>query len=150
MAKTERSPIVSQYVWLMRILGVVYALVGILFFFFPKEVFYLINVGPRLFATAGVAPSLLPIPDQTESFWLVLATSMMAMLSALSFLAAESPKVRGYALVHVLSKTVSVAGFIFLFLNDTRYFAYLVGVATDLPLAIAVTITHLRAAGAKG
>jgi hypothetical protein len=146
MAKTERSPVVSQYVWLMRILGVVYALVGSLFFFFPAEIFYLMNIGPRLFPSLG----LLEVPAQTESFWLVLATSMMMMLSALSFLASESPRIRGYALVHVLSKAVSVAGFFYMFLKGPQYAAYLVGITTDLPLLVVVTFTHLRAAaGAK-
>ena len=149
MVSKERSPIVSQYVWLMRILGVIYAFGGALFFFFPHEVFYLVNVGPRILAGLGVGASLLPIPEPSEQFWLVLASSMMAMLSALSFLASESPRVRGYTLVHLLSKIVSSAGFLYVFLHGTRYFAYLVGIAADFPIAVVVSLAYLRMAGQR-
>jgi hypothetical protein len=103
------------------------------------------NVAPRVFPSAG----LLAIPDQTESFWLVLTTSMMAMLAALSFLASESPRIRGYALVHMLSKATSVAGFFYVFLLGPRYFAYIIGITTDLPILIAVTYVYLRTIGSK-
>jgi hypothetical protein len=140
--RAEVPAAVSQYAWTMRVLAVVYALGALLFFFFPNEIFYLINVGPKVFKITEA------MPDSVEHFWLVLATSMMAMLSALSLLAAESPRIHGYALVHILSKTVSTAGFVYCFAAGPRYFGYLVGIATDLPLAVLVTVLHVRARGA--
>lgn len=127
-----------KYVWSMRVLGVIYALGAISFFFFPDEVFYLLNNGPNVFKLGLV------IPPSVEHFWLVLASSMMAMLAALSFLAAESPRIKGYALVHVLSKTVSTAGFIYSYLHHQHYFAYAVGALVDGSLAIFVTWRTLR------
>ncbi|MGZ3707834.1 MAG: hypothetical protein ACXWPM_03245 [Bdellovibrionota bacterium] len=122
----------KRYQWTMKLLGVVYIVVGLIFFFFPREVFYLINVLPDVFHI-GVAT-----PAQTEHFWLVLATSMMMMLSALSFLAASEPRVRGYPMVHALSKGVSTAGFFYQFLHDHHYAAYLAGILTDFPLFVLV------------
>lgn len=133
----------KRFFWFLRIMGVLYALLGLAFFFFSNEIFYLMNVGPQVFKITET------IPNPTEKFWLVLATSMMAMLSALSFLASESPWVRGYNLVHLLAKTASTAGFLYLFLNENRYFAYLLGVITDASIAVILTWYMIRTAGIK-
>ncbi len=126
---TPKNPL-KHLVFFLRVMGVIYALLAFLFFFFPSEFFYLVNVGPKVFKITET------IPDSSEKFWLVQGTSMLAMLSALSFLGAESPKTRGYLLVHLLSKTVSSVGFLYLFLNDHRYFAYLVGFIPDSLLGL--------------
>jgi hypothetical protein len=125
----KKARTLKHYKIFLTFMGVLYSLLALTFYFFPSKVFYLINVGPQVF---NIAES---VPDSTEKFWLVLATSMLGMLSALSFLAAESPFIRGYSLTHLLSKVISVAGFFYFFLNDQRYFAYLLGIITDVPIA---------------
>ncbi len=122
----------------MRILGIVYAVTGGVFFLFPDTVLGTLNSFPQ---TTGYT-EVVPFP--ADRFWLVMAVAMMAMLSALSFLAAGEPKNRGYPFVHILSKCVSVAGFAYMFLHQRPYFVYLAGIATDLPLAIGVTWIWLR------
>jgi hypothetical protein len=139
--ETKNFPQLAKYALIMRFLGVIYALGALAFFFFPQQLFYLINVGPKVFSVTEA------IPDSVERFWLVLATSMMAMLSALSFLSAESPGTRGYALVHLLSKVVSSVGFIYVFLNDKTYFAYLLGIVTDLSIALVLVWSMVRISG---
>ncbi|OFZ69911.1 MAG: hypothetical protein A3K03_05775 [Bdellovibrionales bacterium RIFOXYD1_FULL_44_7] len=136
--KKQRPEALSQYVWFMRLLGVFYALGALIFFFFPNEVFYLINVGPRVFRIVDA------IPDSSEHFWLVLASSLMIVLSVLSFLAGGAPKVRGYALVHILSKLFTACAYLYLFVNEQKYFAYLIGFLIDIPLALLIIIVTLR------
>ncbi len=119
---------VSRYVWAMRFFALLYLLVGLGFFFFPNEVFYLINVGPKVFKLTEA------VPDPTERFWLVLATSMMAMLAAVSLLAS----------VHLVSKICSTAGFAYQFLHHQNYFAYVLGILTDGPIALIVLWLALR------
>ena len=121
-----------RYINSMKFFGVVYIAVGLAFFFIPNQLFYVMNLPTKL----GL---LEPIAESAERFWLVMTSAMMAMLAALSFLAAESPGIRGYALVHILSKTVSIAGFLYAFINHGHCLAYLIGAATDLPIALYVT-----------
>jgi hypothetical protein len=120
----------QQFILLMRIFGVIYALCAVVAFFFPTEVFYLMNVGPKVFKITEV------IPYPSEHFWGVYATGMMAMLSALCFLASESPRIWGYSLVHLLAKVVTTLGFISMFMSDHRYFAYLLFAVIDGAIVI--------------
>lgn len=113
----------------LLILGGAYALLAVVFVFFPNEFVYLVNVGPKVFKLTEALPS------PQDFFWSLMAGAMMAMLSALCFLSAESPRVRGYLLVHLLAKTVCALGFITVFLNQQRFFAYLVGAAFEVVIA---------------
>jgi hypothetical protein len=137
--KETKSSALSQYVWLMRILGLLYVAGALLLFFFPNEIFYLINVGPKVFKITEA------VPDSIEHFWLVLASTEMIMLSALSFLSAESPRTIGYLVVQLLAKTASTAGFIYMFIHDRAYFAYLTGSAIDIVIALTIAIAAFRA-----
>src|SRR5689334_10502659 len=75
----------ATYVWAMRVFAVVYSIVGLLFFFMPDETFYLINIGPKVFKV------LEEVPVSPERFWLVLSTSMMAMLVVTSLYSSFYP-----------------------------------------------------------
>lgn len=122
----------------LRLLGIVYAFTGLSFLFFPNEVFYLINVGPQVFGFGE------PIPDSVERFWIVLTTAMMAMLTLTAFLSAQYPGIRGYWLIHLLSKSVSTVCFVYMFIAHAPFFAYLVGVVTDGALAVLVLYMFAR------
>ncbi len=133
----------KRMVWFLRGMGLIYALLALFYFFFSSEFFYLINAGPRFFKFTEA------IPESTEKFWLTMTLSMLAMLSAISFLGAESPKTRGYTLTHLLSKTVSTVCFFYFFFNEHRYFAYLVGMVSDFIIALILLWFLIRTARAK-
>lgn len=126
------------YARTFRILGIIYVLMAFAFFFFPSELIYLVNVGPRVFRITEA------IPDPNENLWNVLASALCATLASLSFLAAENPKIRGYALTHLLSRAVSTAGFLYCFANIKPYFAYLLGAISDGALFLLVAWLALR------
>ncbi len=138
MSTNERPREVAQYVFCMRVLGVMYACGALLFFFLSDAVFYIVNFAPKFLKVFEV------IPASSEQFWLPLATSMMVMLTFLAFSAAADPHNRPLAWVHVLSKICSSAGYAFLFLTKAHYFAYLVGVITDFPIFLFVLWLTLR------
>ena len=104
-----------------RLIGILYGAIAFSFFFFPAEVFYLINVGPKVFRITEA------IPDSPESFWRVFAAASFITLSAICFLAAETPKIRGYSILHLLNKIVSGACFLWLLSKGQHIFAYALG-----------------------
>ncbi|MGK5087652.1 hypothetical protein WDW86_08850 [Bdellovibrionota bacterium FG-2] len=128
-AQTPSFPVIRR---LMKVLAFIYAVVGMSFFFFSETVLESINSIASLFKLAT------PIPLNTEHFWVVLATSMMIMLVALSILSSRAPEIRGYLWVHLVSKVASSAAFFYLFFHKQPYFAYVAGIATDLPLALLI------------
>jgi len=117
----------------MFVLGVAYALSAAAFFFYPDEVFYLINVMPNVFKLAEA------IPNPVERFWLVMASGLLGTLAVASFFAARSPDIKGYGRLHILSKLISSAGFIYMFFHDKAYFAYLLGVTIDVLIALLIS-----------
>jgi hypothetical protein len=74
-----QQPFVARYSVLMRVLGAIYAIGAAGFLFFPELTVQLINVVPGWFDL-----KVMPVPE--SRFWAVLATSMMVMLTVLSFL----------------------------------------------------------------
>ena len=132
-----------QFVWVMRIFAFIYFVGAILFFFMPEETFYLINVGPRVLKMCE------EIPMPSERFWAALATSMMAMLLVSSLYSSLYPHVKGFVLIHVVSKAVSVTGFTYLFASHHRYFAYALGAATDTMVLLTVAGFYLRSAASE-
>ena len=142
--RNEDMPVaVRQYVTAMRFLGVLYALAGIVFFFFPRFVFALLNLIPSILTPMAA------LPESSEYFWLPLAASMMGMLTFLCFAAAAAPENRTYAWVHFLSKVISSAGYLYYLVNhavEGKYvFAYLLGILTDAPIALFVFYITARA-----
>ncbi|MBI4924386.1 MAG: hypothetical protein HY843_00560 [Bdellovibrio sp.] len=134
------SPVsMRRYTFFLRVMGVLYACLALFFLFFPNEFIYIINAGPKFLKWTE------PLPELIDKFWLVLSISMLSMLSALSFLAAESPKIKGYSLVHLLSKTVSTACYFYFFFGEHHhYFGYLVGIITDALIALLLVWFLLR------
>lgn len=122
----------------MRILAAIYLLVGLLFFFLPRQTIELINVIPNVFHVFD------PIPVPAEQFWSVLATSMMAMLVVTSLYSSFYPHIKGFFVLHLTSKAVSVVGFMYAFLFINPYFGYLLGIFTDSLIFILVFFSLLR------
>ncbi len=115
-------------------MSVVYLVGGLIFFFLPKELFYFINVVPTVFHIGN------PVSESSEYFWLALATSMMIMLSLISFLSYKTKSaetLKALMSVHALSKITSTLGFLLLALKG-HVFAYWSGIITDFPLFLIV------------
>ena len=127
-----------QFVWVMRIFAFMYFVTAVLFFFMPDEVFYMINIGPKVFKTFE------EIPMASEHFWLALATSMMVMLIVTAIFSSLYPEVKGYVVIHLASKLTSVAGFLYFFIKHHHYSAYLTGAVTDAVIFVLVAGFYLR------
>ncbi len=139
MSKKEYPPAVRRYVMMMRILGSMYAIGAIWFFFAPGLAFWLLNLIPSVLRGIEV------IPPSSEYFWLPLASSMMVMLTLLAFGAAASPQNKMLAWVQIVSKFCSSMGYLYYFLFSAHYFAYLAGFITDFPIFLFVLYMSLRA-----
>ena len=126
------------YGYFMKVFGCLYAMGALVFLFLPRPLFEFIN---KIHEHLGF---LLVLPPASEFFWLPLATSMMVMLSVLSFLAAANPRQRGYPLTILLSKISSTIGFGLMLVIHQTTFAYLLGILTDLPLALVLGYFMLR------
>lgn len=137
---TDIMPLeVRRYRFLMRILGVLYIIGAVSFFSVPWLVFDIMNLLPKVFR------AIEPIPAATEHFWLVLATSMMVMLTIIAFASAASPQTRVLAYVHLASKLCSSVLYLYLFLFDKHLFAYFGGFITDFPIFLLVLWTSFSA-----
>jgi hypothetical protein len=126
---------VFRFVWLMRFLGLFYVAFAVFLFLFPNELFYLINVGPKVFKVTEA------IPDPVEKFFVVFAAAHFGMLAAISWYSAAYPLLRGYVVVHLIGKIISCYGFVYLFMNEQRYFAYATGAGIEVVTGILVLIT---------
>lgn len=127
----------------MRFFTLFYFLLAVLIFLFPIEVFYLINLAPKLLQLGQA------IPEPTESFFLVYASSAMILLGGLSLLSSLYPKTPGYPLLHLLSVSVTSAGFAFLFYKEQPYFAYGIGFGGNLLIALLLLWAVIRMAFVK-
>lgn len=117
-------------------LGALYALLAIVLLAFPNELVYLINVGPKVF---GLTEAM---PDPVDRFFSIQASGLAATLSALTFLSAESPRATAFPLVHLLSKVVTLSGFLYMYLNQKPYFAYAVAFVLEIG-ATGIVLWHL-------
>lgn len=86
------------------------------------------------------------IPLSSERFWLVLTNSMMLMLVVICVLVAHDIETNLMMVVIILfSKACSSLQYLYFFVVEKRYFAYLVGFLTDGPLFVVTLILFLRA-----
>ncbi len=117
----------TGFVLFMRAMTFVYAL-GAIAFFFGQE----------------ILGQLLLMPVSTERFWVALAVSMMAMLSFISWKSSRRPGNPAWVQVHLLSKAVSVAGFLIAFVFYESLPAYFFSGALDAAILAAVYFLHRK------
>ena len=87
----------------------------------------------------NVVSHVLVLASPIDRFWVALSVSMMAMLAYLSRESSRDPANTACVKAHLLSKTVSVAGFLFAYLIvDRPLAAYLVGAGVDLAILLSV------------
>ena len=127
MAK-HKSPAEAQFVAVMKFFCVLYAVGGVLFYAFHS-----------------LMTQLMQMPGSQDHFWVALATSMMAMLSYLSWFSSQRPHEKAFVQIHMLSKTVSVTGFLLGFMLDHGLWGYLVSAVTDAGVIVVVLYFSRRA-----
>jgi hypothetical protein len=124
------------------VLGALYALAAAAFIFYPSELLNAANLGARLLKGLELTP------EPTENLWSIWAGTNCATLAAISFLGAESPRVRGYGLAHLLAKTVGALSFFYFFMNFQKYFVYLLGGAIESGIFLLLLWRLLRSGAA--
>lgn len=121
---------IHQYSWMMRLLGAAYSLAAVFAFFLSSELISFLNLAPKLLSFTEA------LPRSETLFWEIIAASGFAGLACLSFVAAASPGVKGYPIIHLVVKAFSIAGFAWMLLNGPKYFAYGAALIFDIPIAI--------------
>lgn len=117
-----------QLLTLLRIWTVVFLGTGVVFVVAPDAVIrYIEMVGRGIFHWKHA-----PLQLGTERFWLVLASSLMATLTFLSY-KAQSNLLRNilYTSVILIAKFVSTVGFLVCFIFAENSFVYLTGAIVD-------------------
>ena len=109
----------------MKIMSIIYALVGLGFYF-----------------GHSILENILALETAPNLFWLTLTGSMMAMLSCLSWLSSLEPNNPAYVQVHLLSKSMSVLGFIVANFIDQQRIGYFVGAGVDLTILLVVFFSY--------
>ncbi len=135
-----------KYQWFMRLLTVIYLLVGVAFFFYHDQLVDVLNLGSKIFTAFQPLPVSI---ENKELFWTVLATSMMVMLSLTALFSSIYPTAASFLIIHLASKLTSTVSFIYLLKTQTPYFAYLVGTITDSFIFLVVLYFYLRAVFTK-
>lgn len=115
-----------------------YPVVASVFILFGAELIEVFNtlggwLGPHYF---------LPVSAPQETFFLVLTTAMMAMLTLTAFFQARDPSDLRFLALHLGSKFTSILFFLVFFIK-TRGFAYLVGAIVDAQVALSVALLSL-------
>jgi hypothetical protein len=118
----------AEFVAVMKVLAVIYAAVGFLFF----------GLHALLAQTLGMEAA----PNR---FWVVLTLSMMLMLSYLAWQSSRRPEEKAFVHCHLLSKAVSVTGFVVSFALDAAVWGHIVGAVTDAAVFGTVAFFYLRA-----
>lgn len=125
---------------LMGILAIVFLGADLVFLFFGRELFDVLNSISKV-----IFPNLQPAPYSTEKFWLSLANSMMLMIAYMSFKVWQDVRQNiNYVPVILLSKIASsISGLVF-FLMEPRLFVHLVVFISDFPIFVIVLLFYSK------
>lgn len=132
----------KNLVLLLKWWAILFSVAGISFAVIPNKLINLLNtLGESIIYWNAplVAPS-------TNSFWLVLAVTMMLMLviSAIKA-AADIVKNISYVKLIIIAKLSTTAGFVLAFVTSEFAFAYLAGAAIDGFIFIVTLVAYRRA-----
>lgn len=135
----SKDATLNLFKYSMRILALAYFLGALFFFFIPDGVNYILNFLPIFLKI------LQPLPEKnTDYFWLPLVGSLMLVLTYIAYQSSKDPQNKILLNVHVLSKSISSAGYLFLFLSDKLIFGYLVGCILDFAICIYVFYLKIK------
>jgi len=116
----------------MRFLALYYLLGGLVCFFFPTQVAFVLNLVPSLLFIFEA------IPGVTDPFWLVLGCSYLLTRGLIALMASFNPDSKGYPWILVFSQVITITGFLYLFIYVERFFAYLLGTGLELVLLVMI------------
>ncbi len=119
------------------LLSVSFALVGLLFLFFPGGVTALFN---------GLSPTLnLPVsPADPPGLFRVLAVGYMYLVAALAYLMYRRPSERFFPALLISGKLTTALISLALFLTDGRYLIYMANGVVDGVIALALVFAYLH------
>lgn len=132
MAITTPMPVTSaekSLQFLLRFWIAAFTVATIVFFFFEGDLIRHFNG-----VSESLVPSLplMPIPQETPSFWVPLVGSLMVTLIAISYWVQKNVRDRMPGLhALLLSKFLSSLFFFLLFAIQSRYMAYLIASVVD-------------------
>lgn len=134
---SSEESIIYLFKFSMKILALAYLLGALFFFFIPDGVNYILNFLPIFLKI------LQPLPEKnTDYFWLPLVGSLMLVLTYIAYQSSRDPQNKILLNIHILSKFISSAGYLFLLSFDKLIFGYVVGCILDF--AICVYVFYLK------
>ena len=119
-------------------LSAVHILAALLFYFKPDGCVALLNVGAQFLT------GFLPLSPSSEQFWSAFAANNMALVGILLLYAAMRTNNRLLLLLLVLIKAIAAASFVFLFLHQARYFAYVAAAGFETLFAALILVFSMR------
>ncbi len=129
----------SRYTFTMGILFLIYIAMGLIYYFFPSQLFYLANLGTKIFSSTQ------PIPDTVpERFWSFHTVILAFLLAMISLFSAQSPSKKGLPFLHFLTKAAMASGFIYLFYTDRPLFIYCLGAGMETLIALVLLWNIIR------
>ena len=123
---------------LSLMLMLLFAATGLIFLFFPDSVL-------RLFNTLSAPWGWTPAPAAGFSFYLILATGYMYLVTILAFLMFRHPENRYFPLLLINAKLASSVLSLALFLLQAHYLVYLANFAVDGVIGAVVLALYLKA-----
>ena len=121
------------YSFIAKVWSIVFAFVGLSFLFIPDRIAELLNGLADISGLSGT------ITAPSGNLWHVLTISLMGILAVTASLSAKNPKAKPYYLALVIAKSISVAGFIFLMLQDGP--AWVICAGADAFVALTLMLT---------
>ncbi len=138
-SQQKNNTIIPFFKLSMKLLAVAYFIGALFFFFIPDGVNYILNFLPLFLKV------LQPLPEKnTDYFWLPLVGSLMLVLTYIAYQSSKDPQNKILLNLHILSKFISSAGYLFLFLTDKFVFGYIVGCLLDLAICVFVIYLKLK------
>jgi hypothetical protein len=118
-------------------LCIIFAVVGLLFLFFPDNVL-------EFFNTLSDSFNMSRMPVQGTGFYTLLAVGYMYLVSALAFLMYRHPEDRRFPLLLTNGKLATSILSLALFLVDEHYLIYITNFVVDGFIGIVVLLFYLK------
>ncbi len=122
---SQKKPlsILSRFSFLF--IALFHFITALMFFFKPDELFYLLNVGPKVFR------AFIDIPTASEHFFIATAASNYILIGLLLLVAGYHLRSKTILLVICAAKLLTVFSFMYLFNVHAHYFAYVAGATME-------------------
>ena len=131
---------------LMQLWGALFALAGVVFAGFATETVYWLNAAGRAIFGWSYQPLSLP----SESFWQVLAVSMMAVITVAAIKAARDIRQNiDYVKIIIIAKLTSSIGFAVCYFKAGPFFPYVAGFVIDFSIFLLTLWCYKRATNSR-